>query len=68
MMDISNNNIKEIILIDGSRVFISKNSYFVKTDKCKHAYNQSCKNCCLFGSYIPEQVLKALQDGTGGLK
>jgi hypothetical protein len=68
MLDISKDNIKEVVLIDGKKVFISKMSYFVKSDNCKHSYKETCKDCVLFGSYIPEQVLKALQDGTGGLK
>ena len=47
---------------------ITNDSYFIKSDLCKHSGNVVCSKCLLFGSYIPKQVLKALEDGTGGLK
>lgn len=60
---------KEIKLIDTEEVvFISDNSYFVKSDFCRHNYNQICSKCILFGSYIPLQVLKAVKNGSGSLK
>lgn len=42
----------QIKLIDGNIKEIESNAYLVKTDKCKHRFDEYCKNCEVWGSEI----------------
>jgi hypothetical protein len=59
---------KRIKFIDTEEIKeITDGSFFIKSDFCKHSGEVVCSKCILFGSYIPKQVLKALDNGEGGL-